>query len=151
MLRVMRNCEFKVSMSPWPDGQCATLLVESDDSQWRSNCLMFVMMLFHRVCNHWRRKVKGSQTSCPENHCKPDCERACHVPPRPWRHDVCIWSDSRLEQTDLLSLWHWRHSCAEGIWFSQNKWAAFVKFTSWVFVWQHRLSKLCKAKTNSEM
>lgn len=113
------------------------------------NFLTFVSTLHQRVCDHQRVKVKDSKTSCPENRCEPDCERACHVPPRRWWHDVCIWSDSGMKQTDLPSPWHWRYSSAQGIWFTQNKSAAFVKFTSWLFVWQQHLPKVYKINTNS--
>lgn len=113
--------------------------------------LRSVVTLLHRVCDHRRRKVKDSKTSCPENCCEPDCERACHVTWSQWWHDVCIWSDSRLKQTDLLSLWHWRYPLAEGIWFTQNKSAAVVNFTLWVFVCWRCLPKVCRIKSNSKI
>lgn len=105
----------------------------------RYKCLMsthlliffwFVLTLLQRVCDHWRRKVRDYKTPCPENHNEPDRERDCHVPPSLWREDACIWSDSLLKQTDLLSPWQWRRSFAEGSRFAHNWLAALVVLLS---------------------
>lgn len=110
---------------------------------------MFVLTLLQRVCDHWRRKVRDYKTPCPENHNEPDRERDCHVPPSLWRDDVCIWSDSMLKQTDLLSPWHWQRSFAEGSRFTQNWWAAFAMRPS--VCAKAFATKVWKANTGTEI
>lgn len=109
----------------------------------------FAFTLLQRVCDHWRRKVRDYKTPCPENHNEPDRERDCHVPLSLWRDDVCIWSDSMLKQTDLLSPWHWRRSFAEGSRFTQNWSAAFVMLLS--VRTKAVATKVWKANTGTEI
>lgn len=110
---------------------------------------MIVLTLLQRVCDHWRRKVRDYKTPCPENHNEPDFERDCHVPPSLWRDGVCIWSDSMLKQTDLLSPWHRWRSFAEGSRFTQNRSATFGVLLSLCI--KAVPTKVWKANTGTEI
>lgn len=67
--------------------------------------------------------AKPSKTSWSENWSEPDCEWACHVPPKLRRRDVCIWTDIGPKPTHLLSLHRWWLSEAVNDRFIQ-KWLA---------------------------